>query len=82
MHIRNTFIKILILVFVITQSAFAFGESISVPSPSKVLAYHKPNVTILFNEQELGFTDVNGTAVYPIIYGGTTYIPVRGVSRL
>ena len=82
MHIRNTFITILIPLFLITQSTFAFGESISMPSPSKVLAYHKPNVTILYNEQELGFTDVNGTAVYPIIYGGTTYIPVRGVSRL
>jgi hypothetical protein len=82
MHIRNTFITILILLFLITQSTFAFGESVSVPSPSKVLAYHKPNVTILCNDQELGFTDVNGTAVYPIIYVGTTYIPVRGVSRL
>lgn len=82
MHIRNTVITIFILLLMTTQSTFAFGESISVPSPSKVLAYHKPNVTILYNDQELGFTDVNGTAVYPIIYGGTTYIPVRGVSRL
>ena len=40
MHIRNTFITFLILIFIITQSAFAFGESVTVPSPSKVLAYN------------------------------------------
>lgn len=82
MNFRNTVAILLAVAMIIGQGSFAFGESVTLPSPSKVLAYHKPNVTILYNDQELGFTDVNGTAVYPIIYGGTTYIPVRGVSRL
>lgn len=27
-------------------------------------------------------TDVNGNAVYPFVYQGTTYVPIRGVSQL
>lgn len=50
--------------------------------PSMVLAYHKPNVTILYNETEIGFFDANKDAVYPIIYNGSTYIPLRGASAL
>ncbi|MFA6334658.1 MAG: stalk domain-containing protein, partial [Bacteroidales bacterium] len=28
------------------------------------------------------FQDVNGKRVYPIIYGGTTYLPIRAISGL
>ncbi|MDX9889158.1 MAG: copper amine oxidase N-terminal domain-containing protein [Anaerovoracaceae bacterium] len=49
---------------------------------SKVLAYHKPNVTILFNAGEMGFFDANKNPVYPIIYNGSAYIPLRGASAL
>ena len=59
-------------------SVFAVDDLTS----SKVLAYHKPNVTILFNEIEMGFFDANKNPVYPIIYNGSTYIPLRGASAL
>ena len=66
--------------FVTVMPANAFGDESLLPS--KVLAYNKPNVTILFNESEMGFVDVNKNPVYPIIYNGTTYIPLRGASAL
>ncbi len=49
---------------------------------SKVTAYHKPNVTIIYDSEELGFSDVNGNPVYPIIYNGSTYLPVRAIAGL
>lgn len=82
MKVLQRVILYLIIFWLVGQTSLSFTAADSVSSPSKVLAYHKPNVTILYNEQELGFYDVSGTPVYPIIYGGTTYIPVRGVSRL
>lgn len=82
MKVLQKAILYLIIFWLVGQTSLSFTAAVTVPSSSKVLAYHKPNVTILYNDQELGFTDVNGTPVYPIIYGGTTYIPVRGVSEL
>ena len=40
------------------------------------------DITITYNGQAQSFKDVNGNAVYPITYNGTTYLPVRGVSDL
>ena len=40
------------------------------------------DITITYNGQARSFTDVNGNAVYPITYNGSTYLPVRGVSDL
>lgn len=68
----------LLIVTVVPGTVFA-DEKLG---PSKVLAYHKPNVTILFNEVEMGFFDVKKNPVYPIIYNGSTYIPLRGVSAV
>ncbi len=82
MGFRKPITIIIVLLLVLSQVSFAFSQEDYTPQPTKVFAYHKPNVTLLYNDQELGFTDVNGTPVYPIIYGGTTYIPVRGVSEL
>jgi len=70
----------LFLLFVTLAPGNAFG--VDNLTPSKVLAYHKPNVTILFNATEMGFFDVNKNPVYPIIYNGSTYIPLRGASAL
>lgn len=37
---------------------------------------------VLYNGVEQAFTDVNGTGVIPIVYEGTTYLPVRAISNL
>lgn len=40
------------------------------------------DITVTYNGKAQSFKDVNGNAVYPITYNGTTYLPVRGVSDL
>ena len=37
---------------------------------------------ILYNGTEQAFTDVNGAAVLPLVYEGTTYLPIRALSNL
>lgn len=42
----------------------------------------RPDITILYNGQEQQLWDDNGVQVYPLVYGGTTYLPVRAVSGM
>lgn len=58
----------------------AFGlESVKA---ARVPAYLRPNVSIICDGEELGFSDVNSDPVYPIIYNGSTYLPVRAIAGL
>ncbi|MDR3149607.1 MAG: CAP domain-containing protein [Oscillospiraceae bacterium] len=41
-----------------------------------------PGVSIALEGEVQTLTDANGKVVYPIIYEGTTYVPVRGVGKL
>ena len=47
-----------------------------------VTALMNRQMSITYNGATQSFTDVNGKAVYPISYNGTTYLPVRAVSGL
>lgn len=46
---------------------------------SALLSFSTP---IKYNGQYQTFTDVNGNTVYPILYNGTTYLPVRAVCNM
>jgi len=48
----------------------------------QVQVYLKPDVNIIVDGQEKIFCDVNNEVVYPIIYNGSTYLPVRAISGL
>lgn len=48
----------------------------------KVMFYLKPDISVELNGVRQVFKDANGQTVYPIIYNGTTYLPVRAVSAL
>ena len=50
--------------------------------PSKIQVYVKPDVAVTLNGEFLQFSDEKGNTVYPIIYNGSTYLPVRAVSEL
>lgn len=50
--------------------------------PSKVLAYVKPIFVVQLNERLQIFKDANGQRVYPLVYNGSTYLPVRAISAL
>lgn len=40
------------------------------------------SLKIMYNGVEQNFTDANGKPVYPISYGGSTYLPVRAMSKM
>ena len=42
----------------------------------------RPDVTVKLNGNTQVMTDANGNPVYPIMNGGTTYLPVRAVSNM
>ena len=44
-------------------------------------AWLSPDVTIELKGEILEMTDVNGDTVYPIVYNGTTYAPLRAISE-
>lgn len=51
-------------------------------SSGKIQVYLKPDITIIMNGEEKYFRDVTGAVVYPIIYNGSTYLPIRAISNL
>lgn len=50
--------------------------------PSKAIAYMKPEFAVQLNQEMQIFKDVKGQRVYPIVYNGNTYLPVRAVAAL
>ena len=47
-----------------------------------VTAELRPDITVKVNGDEQNLKDGNGNAVYPIIYNGSTYLPIRAVGQL
>ena len=81
MKFRNRFtalILALVMVFSLTVSASAADT----PKSEQVTAYLNYNLTVRFNGEAKLLGNVNGGQVYPITYGGTTYVPVRAISNL
>lgn len=52
------------------------------PADSQVQAVVKPGVTVVVDGKEQQFVDANGQTVYPIIYNGSTYLPLRAIGNL
>jgi len=65
---------ILCFVMISASSAFAANATVSV--------YLTPDVTIMVGDQVKSFYDANGRAVFPLIYKGTAYLPVRAMAAL
>lgn len=51
-------------------------------SDSQINAVISPDVTVTLDGVAQTFADAAGTSVYPVIYNGTTYLPVRAVAEL
>ena len=63
-------------------SIFNFLFSNTYAANEKVEALLSKKISIVFNGELKSFSDVNGKVVYPILYDGTTYLPVRALSNL
>ena len=50
--------------------------------PRNVTATLDPGVTIALNGQPQGLRNAQGENVFPIVYAGTTFIPIRAVSNM
>ncbi len=48
----------------------------------KVEAELRPDFTVVIDGEERTFKDVNGNVVYPMLYEGTTYLPVRAIGEI
>ncbi len=78
----------LIATLVLSSATFASAATMTPTAPALPLAggqvqvYLKPDVNIIVDGQEKIFCDVNNKVVYPIIYNGSTYLPVRAISVL
>lgn len=58
------------------------GSTSAKPAPSTVTVQLSPGITVKYNGKVQSMTDVNGTPVYPLLNGGTTYLPIRAVSNM
>lgn len=69
--------SLLILVAVVAIATVALASM-----PTQIQARLSPDITIKYNDVIQTQRDVNGNVVYPIIYNGTTYLPVRAVGNM
>ncbi len=67
-------------------SAFCFALVFSVPlsamAVSPVSAELRPDTRIVIDGTETAFYNADGRQVYPVLYQGTTYLPVRAIGEL
>jgi len=84
------FILAIILIFSSTGAVFADVLNVAAFSAAqnkgyqnaRVTAVQKPDVIVKYNAEILSFKDVNGETVYPVIYNGATYLPVRAIADI
>lgn len=61
-----------------SSSVAPAGKAVS----TRVIAYVKPEFAVQVDQKLQVFKDANGQRVYPIVYNGNTYLPVRAISAL
>lgn len=67
-----------------TEAALAVSDLAipTAPKPTMESAYLKPDILVMYDFEIQTFQDVNGDTVYPIIYNGSTYLPIRAISKI
>ncbi|MDD2190757.1 MAG: stalk domain-containing protein [Eubacteriales bacterium] len=63
-------------------AAYAANSESATPAPKKVMFYLKPDISVEMNGVRQVFKDAKNQIVYPIIYNGSTYLPIRAMSAL
>lgn len=78
-HFCTLIISVLIMFALITMNAVAARAA---AGPYTVSATLSPNLTIVVDGVEKDFYNVSGKEVHPIVYNGTTYLPLRAIGEL
>jgi len=63
-------------------SSFALGSAHAANTSEPITASLSYDVSINYNGTDVTMKNVNGERVYPILYQGTTYIPIRAMGNL
>jgi hypothetical protein len=58
------------------------GTAFAVAQQQQITATLDSGIKIVYSGVEQTMKDTNGNVVYPIIYNGTTYVPIRAVSNM
>lgn len=58
------------------------GEEDSDAYKMDITVQIRPDFTIIVEGAEQHFTDVSGASVYPMLYNGSTYLPLRAIGNL
>lgn len=62
-------------------AAFSFGVY-AAGSVQEIKAQLRPDITVVIDSKTQSFSDANGNIVYPILYNGTTYLPIRAIGNI
>ena len=64
-------------------TSFCMGVGVSQGLEAReVTAQLRPDFVIVIDQETAHFSDVNGSEVYPLLYEGTTYLPLRAIGNL
>lgn len=76
---KNVFQKAFILLVLIgTFSCGAFAST----AVQEIKAQLRPDISVVIDGKTQSFKDAKGNTVYPILYNGTTYLPLRSIGIL
>jgi len=70
------------LVFVLMVSMFGFGFTMASTGNTNIQAVLSRTINIRHNSQPVTLRDTAGNEIFPIIFQGTTYLPLRAVAGL
>ena len=73
--------RVIIITAVLCVASIAIG-AVATGIIREIKAEVRPDFTIIIDGEKQAFKNVNGEAVEPILYNGTTYLPIRAVGEL
>jgi len=76
----NAKVKVSSLLMLICVAALSLTAVAAVATT--VQATLSPDITVNYNGEVQKMADANGAEVYPLVYNGTTYVPIRAVSNM
>lgn len=74
--------KCLVSFFVGCLVAGCIGTAVAASSTQPINAEVNYGISVKYNNVAQNFTNAGGSPVYPIVYEGTTYLPVRAVANM
>jgi uncharacterized membrane protein YkoI len=80
--LRRQHFAALCLALVVVALLAVMTVAASAAAGTTVSAEVRPDVTVVVDGKTQSFTNAKGEPVYPILYNGTTYLPVRSVGEL